>query len=275
MTTQLEIRYSFQSLKEWQAFAQKERPALFGEVLKSGIESVRRNGFFCPFWEEHVRPEKIENTKNVREGFRYKGLSSRLRGVYEVMRGELAGISTSEVDLYMPEQVTNFAKLIRRRFPRFVGSEYFDDEKTRRKRKDVRHEDLQALSFDAESFDLVVANEVFEHIPFLDRAIAELARILRPGGKVISTFPFAFGRQQGIVKARLVNGEIEYFGEPAYHGNPVSRKGSLVFQIPGWEILDQFRDEGFSCVEMVLLGSVRHGILADEVPGVMILVAEK
>ena len=41
--------------------------------------------------------------------------------------------------------------------------------------------DVEALPFDDSSFDLVLANYMLYHVPDLDRAIAELRRVLRPG----------------------------------------------------------------------------------------------
>jgi SAM-dependent methyltransferase len=42
-----------------------------------------------------------------------------------------------------------------------------------------------ALPFRAASFDAVVACLVFEHIADVDRAIAEVARVVRPGGRFL------------------------------------------------------------------------------------------
>lgn len=47
--------------------------------------------------------------------------------------------------------------------------------------------DVQALSFPDESFDVVIANWMLYHVPDLDRALAELRRVLRPGGRLIAT----------------------------------------------------------------------------------------
>jgi SAM-dependent methyltransferase len=38
-------------------------------------------------------------------------------------------------------------------------------------------------------FDLVVTNQVIEHVPHLDFIIREIARVLRPGGTLIAVFP--------------------------------------------------------------------------------------
>jgi ubiquinone/menaquinone biosynthesis C-methylase UbiE len=46
--------------------------------------------------------------------------------------------------------------------------------------------DVEALPFDDGSFDLVLANYMLYHVPDLDRAIAELRRVLRPGGTLLA-----------------------------------------------------------------------------------------
>ncbi|MBV9952017.1 MAG: class I SAM-dependent methyltransferase [Acidimicrobiia bacterium] len=48
------------------------------------------------------------------------------------------------------------------------------------------------LPFPDESFDRIVCSEVLEHIPDLDTAVAELHRVLKPGGTMAVTVPTWF-----------------------------------------------------------------------------------
>jgi SAM-dependent methyltransferase len=54
---------------------------------------------------------------------------------------------------------------------------------------DVKQGDALALPFADGEFDRIVAAEVLEHIPQDRRAIAELVRVLRPGGTLAVTVP--------------------------------------------------------------------------------------
>lgn len=49
--------------------------------------------------------------------------------------------------------------------------------------------DALDLPYADESFDCVIASEILEHVPEDDRAIAELVRVLKPGGALAITVP--------------------------------------------------------------------------------------
>jgi SAM-dependent methyltransferase len=57
----------------------------------------------------------------------------------------------------------------------------------------VRSEDLTRLTYADGSFDLVLTSESLEHVPDLGKAIAEIHRILAPGGRHVCTVPILPG----------------------------------------------------------------------------------
>ncbi len=98
-------------------------------------------------------------------------------------------------------------------------------------------QNLERQTFADESFDLVVTQDVFEHIfdPF--KAIAEIARTLRPGGATIMSVPVVRKFNPSQRRARLTgDGAIEFILPAEYHGNPVSGDGALVTVDWGYDI---------------------------------------
>jgi SAM-dependent methyltransferase len=61
---------------------------------------------------------------------------------------------------------------------------------------DARVADVQALPFEDGAFDVAVAAWMLYHVPDLDRGIAELARVLRPGGRLVAATNSLFHLQQ-------------------------------------------------------------------------------
>ena len=53
----------------------------------------------------------------------------------------------------------------------------------------VMHMLSEALEFEDETFDVIVSVHTIEHIPQLEKAIAEMARVLKPGGQALHIYP--------------------------------------------------------------------------------------
>lgn len=57
--------------------------------------------------------------------------------------------------------------------------------------------DAARLPFDGQAFDLVIAQETIEHVADPFSAVAEMARVLRPGGRLYLQAPFVLGYHPG------------------------------------------------------------------------------
>lgn len=111
----------------------------------------------------------------------------------------------------------------------------------------VRNEDLQALSFGDEVFDIVLSSDVFEHIPAPYIAHREVFRVLKHGGRHIFTVPYGEASLRDDVRASLVNGKTVHHAKALYHGDPVRPgEGVLVWTIFGQEMLVRLKEIGFN-----------------------------
>ena len=128
--------------------------------------------------------------------------------------------------------------------------------------KRYRNEDLEAQSFEVGSFDLVITQDVYEHLFAPDKAIRETERTLAPGGAHVMTVPIVRGAEPSVRRARLENGRIRHILPPQYHGNPMSGDGSLVTIDWGYDIIDYLAFHSGLAVCCIQTDDLSQGISA-------------
>lgn len=119
----------------------------------------------------------------------------------------------------------------------YTESQWFKDVKNGDYVEGVRCENLECLTFDDNSFDLFITQDVFEHVFNVEKAFEEIERVLKPGGMHIFTMPW-YPNIKTKLRAVLKNEKIEYLEEPVYHGNPIEGDGSLVVHDWGSDFVD-------------------------------------
>ncbi|MCK8489039.1 class I SAM-dependent methyltransferase [Paenibacillus sp. MBLB2552] len=133
------------------------------------------------------------------------------------------------MDIYESSPCGPASKFLKTKNDQYVSSHLFsEDLPSGSYVKGIRNENLERMSFGDVSFDLVITQDVFEHVMEPDKAFNEISRILRPGGAHVFTMPWYSDLEKTRRRAKKMNGEIIYLEEPQYHGNPVDAKGSLV-----------------------------------------------
>jgi hypothetical protein len=93
--------------------------------------------------------------------------------------------------------------------------------------------DLQQIDLDDAALDLVLTAHVLEHVPETDRAIAELFRVIAPGGRMYLQIP-------------LTRGETAVPTTPEFHAD-----NTPVFFNFGWDLTEQLRAVGFETQVLV------------------------
>ena len=138
----------------------------------------------------------------------------------------------------------------------------------------IRHEDAMNMSFKDDSFDILVSNDVYEHVPDIEKSISEALRVLKPGGKLLFSIPFLKDEYKTEQRSVLRDdGSVERVLPEIYHGNPLDEKGSLVFYHFGWDILELCKKVGFKDAYSIGYYSLFYGYLGDGLQ--LVFVAEK
>jgi SAM-dependent methyltransferase len=169
------------------------------------------------------------------------GLNSRMRFCLAIIKQYFSKVKK----VYLAEHDTLFHKIL-------AAETSFDLTTSYYKPGAPLHQDLTALSYPDNSFDLSLSFEDLEHIPDYKKAIAELYRVTKPGGHALLSTPFIIENDNTLVRATINNkGEITHLLEPEYHGDPVIPQGILCFYHFGWDLLDDFRAAGFTNVKII------------------------
>jgi hypothetical protein len=264
------------SLQAWREWLSEHAWARDPGYIESIVQLSRGLGVMSRFLGPVPPAEISVPDSNYRESLLARGLNPRLRAMLDLFLEQPGADDTWTTRIYAPEGLTEFARVMRGRYFKFLGSEYAPTPETRAAIFPIPHQDATRLTFPDGVFDYVLSNDILEHVSDLPTTVRECARVIRRGGALLATFPFADDRDETIVRATVQDGVTRTFGEPEYHGNPLDPEaGSLVFQVLGWDILELCRSQGFRSAEMIFVSSAIRGIVGAELAGVFLLRTER
>jgi len=264
----VELR-SFEDYHEYQKLHLNERIQVEKKIIKEFYEYG--HDFILGYCEVCEKASKFKIKKVEKKKINLRGslfcencnLNSRKRFMLSFLK-KFVRDSDSNLSIFMYEQITRlfkFAKNIQNIELR--GSEFLGyDKKPGQIINNIQNEDAMNLSFDDNSFDVIVSNDVFEHLPNIDRALNEAYRILKNSGLLLMSIPFLTNNTTSIKRATLENGKIKHLLAPTHHQNPIEKKdGALVFYDYGWDFLDYLKKAGFNDVYMLGYYDLFYGYL--------------
>jgi SAM-dependent methyltransferase len=166
-------------------------------------------------------------------------------------------------DVYHVGYYSRFRNRLSERISNLVSSQYFENRSPGDVVDGVQHEDISNLSFDSHKFDALICMEILEHVPNYQTSLSEMARILKPDGRAILTFPWLGSLTYShLTRAEMLpDGSINHILEPEYHGDPASSQKILSFRSFGWQILDELRQAGFRKATAEFILGPLHGYM--------------
>lgn len=111
----------------------------------------------------------------------------------------------------------------------------------------VPSEDLLNLTYPDRTFDLIVNSDVLKHVPDMERALAEIYRVLKCGGLYIFSVPVVWKQPQTRRRAEIRKNKLVHLMPPSYHGAECEgRSDFLVFYEFGRDFERTCENSGFS-----------------------------
>lgn len=200
---------------------------LYEEIPALNLEkAVRIYGGVCPCCKEQTLFIAFDYW--LRDYYRCLFCRSipRQRALMKVLEDEMPDWRNQKIHESSP--IEDVLHMFKQQCAQYTYSYWYESEPLGVKLQDNgTNQNLENLTFENETFDIFITQDVLEHVNRPEKVLAEIARTLKKGGKHIFTTPlYPFKRTTPRIKMR---GNIrELILPPIYHGNPINEEGSLV-----------------------------------------------
>ncbi|MEI7526235.1 MAG: class I SAM-dependent methyltransferase [Mariniphaga sp.] len=239
----------------------KVRNLTLNYLLPNGFY-FSRNGY-CPCCEKHVIFQSFNSW--LRDFFLCSNCGSipRERALMLVIEKHCPKWKSLNIHESSPSSRGASLKL-QKNAKNYIASQYYRDKPFGILVDNFQNQDLENQTFEDESFDIVVTQDVMEHIYNPAKAFAEIARTLKKGGAHIFTVPIINRHMPTEVWAiKGENNSTIFLKTPEWHGNPVDPEGSPVTIHWGFDIVNFIQK---SCnMESIIeyIDNIDYGIRAE------------
>jgi len=134
----------------------------------------------------------------------------------------------------------------------YFCSEYFYDVPSGEyNKKGIRCENIEHLTFPDNSFDVVITQDIFEHVRIYRKGFKEIHRVLKKGGIHIFSVPINPWKQT-FQRIEVKEGKEIDLAPRAYHGDPT--RGGLVYTDFGYDLPSILEEYQFSTTQYTCTG---------------------
>ena len=197
-----------------------------------------RNNMYCPFCKSSSRKRHvakllinhvIPNISSLSEVSSNKHLDNQEK--------------LSQLNIYNADVNDGFYQVLHSATSYYSSSYIPNVEIGKEIREQVFCQNLEKLTFASEKFDVVITEDVFEHIRDYEKAFREVYRVLKTGGYHIFTIPCFFDKPT-LIRVDTSGKEDIHLLSPEYHGDKIRGK-ILAYRTFGIDIFEILKKIGF------------------------------
>ena len=197
---------------------------------------------FCPICE--TKSTFVSNHNWLRDNYRCETCQSipRQRYLQHTLHSLIPGWQNMLIHESSP--CNDF---IKRCVTGYTASQFYPGKKPGERVGAFTNENIEALTFSDNTFDIFLSQDVLEHVFNPEKAVREMLRVVKVGGYVMFTIP-VFSAKKTLQRARLgEHGNVEYIEDAVYHGNPIDSDGSLAVWDYGKDFIEKLKDWAPDC----------------------------
>ena len=155
----------------------------------------------------------------------------------------------------------------------YIGSQYYPQKEFGKIINGYRNENLENQTFEDNVFDIIITQDVFEHIYNPAKAFFEICRTLKNGGAHIFSVPIINKFKDSEIWATMDNkGNPIFHKTEEWHGNPVDLKGAPVTMHWGYDIINYIKQHSGLKTIIEYIYDLNFGIWAEYIE---ILISKK
>jgi SAM-dependent methyltransferase len=125
------------------------------------------------------------------------------------------------------------------------NTEYFDNIKSGQYKNGIRCENLEQLSLESDSIDLLITEDVFEHVKEIWKAFKEVYRVLKPCGCHVFSIPFYFDKKTKPLFKKDGKDLFSLIEPIEYHGDEIRERIPAFYHL-GYDLLNKLAEIGFN-----------------------------
>ena len=179
---------------------------------------------------------------NCGASVRNSDTASEILSYINVKSRSLSDLSDDDINPYLILNTCSSGPIHKalEKYRTYICSEYSEETTPGEYFDGIMSVDLTNIPFPDDSLDIIISEDVFEHVADYPKAMQEIRRVLRPGGVHIFTVPIHDGKK---TVSRVGKKDV-YHGDP----NPANGgDGTLVYTDWGEDITAIVSEFGFDC----------------------------
>lgn len=197
------------------------------EIISLNFDkAVKIYGGFCPCCKEKTLFVAFDYWLRDYYKCLFCGSIPRQRALMKVLENEMPDWCNLKVHESSPNE--DILHMFKQQCAKYTYSYWYESEPLGALLQNGgTNQNLESLTFKSESFDIFITQDVLEHVNCPEKVFKEIARTLKKGGKHIFTTPL-YPFKKTTPRIKMQGNKREQILPPIYHGNPISKEGSLV-----------------------------------------------